>query len=184
VVRNRRPKRRSFRSSASEVPVASPALPTFLEGAPSMMSGKSFAQLAWLDKRATSGSWWVAKNSPNFPAWICKVVGGTTVHWGGGCLRFQEHEFRAKDVHFDDHANDIAMRDHAYKRGAMCTTPSVRPASFGSHRVRQRITSALVVKARGPRTVFAIGGARLTILGTYSFRMGANSQPHRRQIRR
>jgi choline dehydrogenase-like flavoprotein len=43
---------------------------------------QSFAQLAWLDKRATSGSWWVAKNSPNFPAWICKVVGGTTVHWG------------------------------------------------------------------------------------------------------
>jgi choline dehydrogenase-like flavoprotein len=62
---------------------------------------QSFAQLAWLDKRATSGSWWVAKNSPNFPAWICKVVGGTTVHWGGGSMRFQEHEFRTKDVYGD-----------------------------------------------------------------------------------
>jgi choline dehydrogenase-like flavoprotein len=62
---------------------------------------QSLAQLAWLDKRAASGSWWVAKNSPNFPAWICKVVGGTTVHWGGGCLRFQEDEFRAKDVYGD-----------------------------------------------------------------------------------
>jgi choline dehydrogenase-like flavoprotein len=62
---------------------------------------QSFAQLAWLDKRATSGSWWVAKNSPTFPAWICKVVGGTTVHWGGGCLRFEEYEFRAKDVYGD-----------------------------------------------------------------------------------
>src|ERR1700730_16599763 len=62
---------------------------------------QSFAQLAWLDKRATSGSWWIAKDSPNLPAWVCKVVGGTTVHWGGGCLRFQEHEFRAKDVYGD-----------------------------------------------------------------------------------
>ena len=41
---------------------------------------QSFAQLTWLDKRTTSGSWEVAKDSPNFPAFTCKVVGGTTVH--------------------------------------------------------------------------------------------------------
>jgi choline dehydrogenase-like flavoprotein len=29
---------------------------------------KSFAQLTWLDKRTTSGSWQIAKDSPNFPA--------------------------------------------------------------------------------------------------------------------
>ena len=62
---------------------------------------QSFAQLTWLDKRTTSGSWRIAKDSPNFPAWICKVVGGTTVHWGGCSLRFQEHEFRTKDVYGD-----------------------------------------------------------------------------------
>jgi choline dehydrogenase-like flavoprotein len=29
------------------------------------------------------------------------VVGGTTVHWAGCSLRFQEHEFRTKDVYGD-----------------------------------------------------------------------------------
>ena len=62
---------------------------------------QSFAQLAWLDRRTTSGSWRIAKDSPNFPANVCKVVGGTTVHWGGCSLRFQEHEFRTKDVYGD-----------------------------------------------------------------------------------
>src|SRR5260370_21884513 len=62
---------------------------------------QSFAQLTWLDRRTTSGSWQIAKDSPNFPAWVCKVVGGTTVHWGGCSLRFQEHEFRTKDVYGD-----------------------------------------------------------------------------------
>jgi choline dehydrogenase-like flavoprotein len=60
---------------------------------------QSFAQLAWLDKRTTSGSWRIAKDSPSFPAWVCKVVGGTTVHWGGCSVRLQEHELRARDVY-------------------------------------------------------------------------------------
>src|SRR5690606_25029149 len=55
----------------------------------------SFHQLAWLDHRTTSGSWRIAKDFPNLPAWICKTVGGTTVHWAGASLRFQEHEFKA-----------------------------------------------------------------------------------------
>src|ERR687892_45474 len=54
----------------------------------------SFIQLAWLDKRTTSGTWRVAKDFPNLPAWICKTVGGSTVHWAGASLRFQEHELR------------------------------------------------------------------------------------------
>ena len=29
---------------------------------------ESFAQLTWLDKRTTSESWRIAKDSPNFPA--------------------------------------------------------------------------------------------------------------------
>lgn len=56
----------------------------------------AFNQLAWLDKRTTSGNWQVAKDFPNLPAWICKTVGGTTVHWAGASLRIQEHEFKAK----------------------------------------------------------------------------------------
>lgn len=55
-----------------------------------------FGRTAWLDKRTTSGNWRVARDFPNLPAWICKTVGGTTMHWAGASLRFQEHEFRVK----------------------------------------------------------------------------------------
>lgn len=56
---------------------------------------EAFSQLSWLDMRTTSGSWRVARDFPNLPAWICKTVGGSTVHWAGASLRFQEHEFKA-----------------------------------------------------------------------------------------
>ena len=62
---------------------------------------KSFSQLAWLDPRTTSGSWRVAKDFSGLPAWICKTVGGTTTHWAGASLRFQEHEFRVR-THYGD----------------------------------------------------------------------------------
>ena len=55
----------------------------------------SFGQLAWTDMRTTSGSWRVAKDFANLPAWIVKAVGGSTVHWAGASLRIQDHEFRA-----------------------------------------------------------------------------------------
>jgi choline dehydrogenase-like flavoprotein len=56
----------------------------------------AFSQLAWLDKRTTSGSWRVARDFSGLPAWICKTVGGSTTHWAGASLRIQEHEFRAR----------------------------------------------------------------------------------------
>jgi choline dehydrogenase-like flavoprotein len=56
---------------------------------------QSFKQLAWLDNRTTSGSFRIAKDFPNLPAWICKTVGGTTVHFAGCCPRFMEHEFKS-----------------------------------------------------------------------------------------
>ncbi len=56
----------------------------------------SFSQLAWTDMRTTSGSWRVAKDFANLPAWIVKAVGGSTVHWAGASLRIQDHEFRAQ----------------------------------------------------------------------------------------
>ena len=62
---------------------------------------KSFGQLAWTDNRTTSGSWRVAKDFPNLPAWICKTVGGTTTHWAGASLRFHEHEFKARTTYGD-----------------------------------------------------------------------------------
>jgi len=59
----------------------------------------SFEQLAWSDMRTTSGSWRVSKDFPNLPAWIVKAVGGSTIHWAGASLRFQEHEFKTKTVY-------------------------------------------------------------------------------------
>ncbi len=59
----------------------------------------SFGQLSWLDKRTTSGNWRVAKDFSGLPAWICKTVGGSTVHWAGASLRFQAHEFKAKTTY-------------------------------------------------------------------------------------
>ena len=53
---------------------------------------ESFAQLAWTDMRTTSGSWRVARDFPNLPAWIVKAVGGSTVHWAGASLRFERSE--------------------------------------------------------------------------------------------
>ena len=60
---------------------------------------ESFTQLAWTDMRTTSGSWRVAKDFANLPAWIVKSVGGSTVHWAGASLRFDEHEFRVETTY-------------------------------------------------------------------------------------
>ncbi|MBU2358584.1 MAG: GMC family oxidoreductase, partial [Alphaproteobacteria bacterium] len=59
----------------------------------------SFGQLAWTDTRTTSGDWRVARDFKNLPAWIVKAVGGTTTHWAGASLRFQDHEWKAKTTY-------------------------------------------------------------------------------------
>ena len=60
-----------------------------------------FGKISWLDKRTTSGSWRVAKDFAGLPAWIVKAVGGSTIHWAGASLRFQEHEWKVK-THYGD----------------------------------------------------------------------------------
>lgn len=59
----------------------------------------SFSQLAWTDARTTSGNWRVAKDFAGLPTWIVKSVGGSTTHWAGASLRFQDHEFKAKTTY-------------------------------------------------------------------------------------
>ena len=61
----------------------------------------SFGQLAWLDPRTTSGDWRVARDFSGLPAWIVKAVGGTTIHWAGASLRFQDHEWKARTTYGD-----------------------------------------------------------------------------------
>jgi choline dehydrogenase-like flavoprotein len=76
----------------------------------------AFNQMAWLDQRTTSGSWRVARDFPNLPAWTVKAVGGTTTHWAGACPRFKDYEFKTKS-HYSgiDGANlldwPIALQD-------------------------------------------------------------------------
>jgi len=59
----------------------------------------SFQQLAWTDMRTTSGDWRVARDFPNLPTWIVKAVGGTSIHWAGASLRFQDHEWKARTTY-------------------------------------------------------------------------------------
>ena len=61
-----------------------------------------FGQISWLDKRTTSGTWRVAKDFSGLPAWIVKAVGGSTVHWAGASLRFQDHEWGVKTHYGED----------------------------------------------------------------------------------
>jgi choline dehydrogenase-like flavoprotein len=50
-----------------------------------------FNKMAWLDTVVAEG------DTPGLATWICKTVGGTTVHWAGAALRFQPHEFRCRE---------------------------------------------------------------------------------------
>ena len=60
---------------------------------------ESFSQLAWTDMRTTSGSWRVARDFANLPAWIVKAVGGSTTHWAGASLRFRDYEFKTRTAY-------------------------------------------------------------------------------------
>ena len=58
--------------------------------------GVMFSRLSWLDRRIGSGDL-----DPTLPLWVCKTAGGTTVHWAGASLRFQDHEWRARSTYGD-----------------------------------------------------------------------------------
>src|SRR4051794_14940521 len=57
-------------------------------------NGAMFNRLSWLDKRIGTGALNV-----DLPLWVCKTVGGTTVHWAGAALRFQDHEFKTRTTY-------------------------------------------------------------------------------------
>ena len=61
----------------------------------------AYDMFTWIDKRTVTGEAAVAKAYPNAPTWVCKLVGGSTVHWGGFAMRWQEHEFRARTLYGD-----------------------------------------------------------------------------------
>jgi choline dehydrogenase-like flavoprotein len=65
----------------------------------SQVPGEAFAQLTWLDPRTQSGTWDPVKTSPTLPVWICKTVGGTSVHWTAACPRIQPWEVRTRSTY-------------------------------------------------------------------------------------
>ena len=131
----------------------------------------SFGQISWLDSRTTSGNWRVSKDFPGLPAWIVKAVGGSTVHWAGASLRFQEHEFKAKTHYGDvpganllDWPIDLAEMDPWYTmaedRMGVTRTHGI-PGLPGSNNFK----------------VFEAGAKKLGYNEVHTGRMAINSQP-------
>jgi len=61
--------------------------------------GTAFGQLTWLEPRSQSGTWGPAMTQPSLPAWHCRTVGGTTVHWTACSPRLQAYELRARSTY-------------------------------------------------------------------------------------
>ncbi len=59
-------------------------------------AAEMFQKLSWLDPRVGTG-----ELDPKRPAWVCKTVGGSTLHWAGVALRLQPHEWRARSTYGD-----------------------------------------------------------------------------------
>ncbi len=79
----------------------------------SQVPGEAFQQLTWLDPRTQSGTWGVARDFPALPAWHCKTVGGTTVHWTASAPRLQPWELRAKTIY--GNIADTSLIDWPFK---------------------------------------------------------------------
>lgn len=116
---------------------------------------EAFGQMAWTDPRTTSGSWRIARDFPNLPAWIVKAVGGTTTHWAGATPRFLEHELRARSTYgaidgaslldwpltlaelepYYDRAEIALGSSHRHGRPAMAANNNYRVFANGAARV-------------------------------------------------
>jgi choline dehydrogenase-like flavoprotein len=116
---------------------------------------EAFGQMAGTDPRTTSGSWRIARDFPNLPAWIVKAVGGTTTHWAGATPRFLEHELRARSTYgeiagaslldwpltlaelapYYDRAEIAMGSSHRHGRPAMAANNNYRVFANGAARV-------------------------------------------------
>lgn len=131
----------------------------------------SFGQISWLDKRTTSGSWRVAKDFAGLPAWIVKAVGGSTTHWAGASLRFQEHEWKAKTTYGEvaganllDWPIDMAEMDQWYAKAEDrmgVTRTNGIPGLPGNNNYK----------------VFEAGAKKLGYKEVHTGRMAINSEP-------
>ncbi len=58
-----------------------------------------YDMLTWTDPRSCTGSSPIAKHFSDSPTWVCKGVGGTTLHWAAMTPRFQAHEFKTRTTY-------------------------------------------------------------------------------------
>jgi len=70
--------------------------------------GEAFRQLTWLEPRSQSGNWGAVQTAPTMPAWHCRTVGGTTVHWTAATPRLQQYEIRARSTYGDIPGTSLA----------------------------------------------------------------------------
>ncbi|MBM3516327.1 MAG: GMC family oxidoreductase [Alphaproteobacteria bacterium] len=53
----------------------------------------------WRDPRTSSGNARFVKDFAEAPTWLCKTVGGSTVHWVSNSFRFMEREFKPRTTY-------------------------------------------------------------------------------------
>ena len=56
-------------------------------------------KFVWPDPRRATGNRPSCTAFPDSPAWLCKAVGGTTLHWTGTSVRLQDFELRARTTY-------------------------------------------------------------------------------------
>ncbi len=130
-----------------------------------------FHKTAWLDKRTTSGSWRIARDFPNLPAWTVKAVGGTTIHWAGAALRFKEYEFKTRTVYGQveganllDWPISLADLEPYYERA------EDKMGVTGTHGIPR-------LPGNNNFKVMAVGAKRLGYKKVHTGNMAINSQP-------
>jgi hypothetical protein len=87
-------------------------------------------------------------------------------------------------VHFKDHANDIAMRNHAYKAGTAVYQSLGATQVFEYRHSPANTTWAPAARARTRRTASATSSARRTTFPISLSRMAVSSRPEAQRIRR
>jgi choline dehydrogenase-like flavoprotein len=107
--------------------------------------GKDFAE--WLDQyKNTAGMWLVGEDMP-------QETNRVTLH----PTEKDQFGLPIPNVHFDDHANDVAMRTHAYKQGSavyqavgatkvMETPPYPSTHNLGTNRMSEKPRDGVVNK--------------------------------------
>ena len=113
-----------------------------------------------------------AKTSPDLPVWTCKLVGGTTVHWAGCALRFQEHEFKTR-TRYGDVAGANLM-DWPIGLQETCAVLRSRRAQDG----RQRHARLVPLPTNNNGKVLVAGAKKLGYAKYQATKMAINSVPH------